>query len=132
MIRLVIVTAISFILFSCGGGQHDPLNPNNNHQVVTDLGMYVGYTALNVITPDGLPHQYYQLYTTKVAAGVYLTSPPANTYAIFANNTTPYMVILKQWYDNNGPTRDPATVDIGSDPQHVDEYSAYVPGNIYN
>jgi|GEM_PF-6214732 len=66
------------------------------------------------------------LYTSKVAAGIYLKTEPTNQYPIIAGQTTYWKVMMKRMYDNSGPTNDPAYIYIGqsNDMSHADEFMA--------
>src|SRR6185369_6760399 len=82
LLKHIIILVLSFIITSCGSGGSDPNNPNNVHDEISDLGMYVGYAPMKVADRQGLVHDWYMLYTSKVSAGIYLRTEPTNQYPI--------------------------------------------------
>lgn len=131
--KYIIILMLSIILTSCGSGGSDPNNPNNAHYEISDLGMYVGYAPMKVVDQQGLVHDWFMLYTTKVSAGIYLRSEPTNQYPVIAGQATYWKVIMKRMYDNSGPTNNPVYVYIGqsNDMSLADEFMADIPGQIF-
>lgn len=129
----IIILMLSLMLVSCGSGGSDPNNTNNVHDEISDLGLYVGYAPMKVVDRQGLVHDWYQLYTSKVSAGIYLKTEPTNQYPIITGQTTYWKVLMKRRYDNTGPTNDPVYIYIGqsNDMSHADEFMADIPGQIF-
>lgn len=130
--KYIVMLMLSIILTSCGS-EPDPNNPNNIHDEISDLGMYVGYKPMKVVDRQGLVHDWFMLYTTRVSAGIYLQSEPTNQYPMIAGQATYWKVMMKRRYSNNVPTNDPAYIYIGqsNDMSLADEFMADIPGRIF-
>lgn len=104
-----------------------------------DLGVYVGTNQVTVVTPDGLMHdQLWQMYTTRVSQGVYARFFNANKYTEL-NTYGVNLIRMKinnqyvQAYQNGLYLEGTCYVEIYrlSNPSLKDQYTCYVPGQIY-